>query len=528
MRRWRSAERHHAAQQHAHQRRLPRHAGLGENRAQVGARRVLAGAEGLGGFVERHAVGKHQRQRSFGGSEVEQLAHHLVRGARLALGIADKDRAGGPMAVFFRPLAERNGADQHPELAAPRRARDRHGLRQRRLAAVVSQLRAPQQVLELAAFVGVGDLEAIPVEADAVVLRKDLLGLGIPLENRASGVEDHHAHQHAVDRARVERALRFHHIEAGMQPDRALQVRQDGGASGLVRFGEVLRVVLAANAQAALDTILGTDVRAQQVADAERLQELAEDLAAAPVAGAQRLVDRHRPLGGQVDEGIDRVVVAVVRSLGLQRGAVRRSMHRQAAAVAGRRTQDEAHIAGTELRAQHLEGVAPWHGLHRPFIDRGQQRAEFRDAEACWHRQGRRHVPRLNGRHQHSLSPGCTPPCMPAGALRHLGQRNYRDAVRRCTALGVFPDLQSDDVGTAPGLSNACIPAVQPKENKRDGFHRQVHADHRRRRRDRARHRAGLSGTGCTRGGHGDRCATRRPCPRAADKARCRGAGVAG
>ncbi|MNT03576.1 hypothetical protein D3C72_1381190 [compost metagenome] len=339
------------------------------------------------------------------------------------------------MPVVFRPLAERNGADQHAKLAAPRRAGDRHGLGHCRPAAVMPELGAAQQVLEFAAFLCVGNLEGAAVEADAVVIREDFIGLGIFLEDCAGRVEDDHAHQHAVDRARIEAALRFDHIQPGMQPDRALQVRQDGAAGRLVRLGEIPRVVLTADAQAALDPVLGANVRAQQVTDAERLEKLPVDLTAAPVAGAQGFVDRDRPVGGQVDEGIDRVVVAVVRRLRLQRGAVLRRVHGQAAAVACGRAQDEAHVAGVQLLAQHFERAAPGHGFHRPFIDRGQQRAELRQAQPGLRKQGRRHLLRLNGRHQHPLSPDSTPPwvCLPAP----WGSADYRDAARVCPSRRV-------------------------------------------------------------------------------------------
>ncbi|MCY1232316.1 hypothetical protein D9M72_448000 [compost metagenome] len=164
-----------------------------------------------------------------------------------------------------------------------------------------------------------------------------------------------------------------------MQVDRALQVRQQRGAQRLVRAREIAALMLAADAEAAFHAVVGTQVRAQDVADADVLEELQVDLALAPDARPQVLVDGHHAVRRQADEGIERVVVVVVGGLARQgRTTMLRGIDHEPAPVRGRRAQDQRDVVGVELPADLLQRLAPWHLFHRSLVDIAQQRAEVR------------------------------------------------------------------------------------------------------------------------------------------------------
>nr|WP_198048035.1 hypothetical protein [Cupriavidus taiwanensis] len=233
--------------------------------------------------------------------------------------------------------------------------------------------RAPKQLTEAPALTRVRKLEFAAAQADAVVLAQQRARGRIGLEHHALVVQQHHVDQHAVHRILVKTALGFGHVDAGIQVDRALDMRQPRQADGLVLLREVVRVMAPAQAEAAHHAVGALDIRAEHIAHIQVLEQFLVDGAAAPCLGADELVHGGHHARREVDKRVQRVVVAVVRDALSPVGFPRRHVEHRAGAVERGRAQDQGCRAGVEQDTHGLERAGPGRFLERPAIDGVEQ-----------------------------------------------------------------------------------------------------------------------------------------------------------
>ncbi len=125
------AQRRHTVEKNTNQLGLATHTGLGENRAQMGARGVAADAEFLRHFLQRRAVDEFERQRGLARGEVEELPDRACTGQGGAARITHVEHRHR-LAAIAGVLARWHHLGHHAQAELPRRTGDRHRVDQAR------------------------------------------------------------------------------------------------------------------------------------------------------------------------------------------------------------------------------------------------------------------------------------------------------------------------------------------------------------------------------------------------------------
>ncbi|MNN38742.1 hypothetical protein D3C81_1527500 [compost metagenome] len=168
-----------------------------------------------------------------------------------------------------------------------------------------------------------------------------------------------------------------------MDLDRAFQVRDELRHQRLVILGELRVFLPAADTDAALGAIAGTDVGAEDMEDSHRLQETLEKLRFLPLLARKELAVGDHLAVGQADEGVEGEEVLVV-GRGDFRGAARGIDH-QAFGVLARRAQDEGDVLALQVPVQLIEEGGPGDVFQRPLIEVAEHPAELVEREGMSH-----------------------------------------------------------------------------------------------------------------------------------------------
>ncbi|MCY1297653.1 hypothetical protein D9M70_471040 [compost metagenome] len=258
-----------------------------------------------------------------------------------------------------------------------------HGLDHRGVAAFLREQCLLDQLAELLAVTCGTDLQAFIDQLDAVLLVQKTLGEAVFLQDLAILVEDDGAHGQLVDGAGVEVALAFHAIEVHVQHHGLLEMGRQQGQQVLVVLVEGGIVFAARDADAALRTVAGVDVRTQDVEHVYRFEKVLVELRIQPVTIRNELGQGDHLAVGQPDEGVQAVEVLVIgrRDLGGRAfGADAQSIHMLAGWP-----QDEGGVLGCEDFFQLIEERRPGDVLQRSLIEVAKHPAELVERESVCH-----------------------------------------------------------------------------------------------------------------------------------------------
>ena len=153
---------------------------------------------------------------------------------------------------------------------------------------------------------------AAPAHAQPVLLLDQPLGDAVALDHAAVLVDDRGADVEPVDGARIQRAFGIEHVERRVQLDCPLQVRQQRRDLRALGRVEIAAAVRAAHEERAFDATFATQVRAEDVAQVERLQVLPVEIVRAPRGFAEQPVGREDLAGRLVEKRAQRVELLAV------------------------------------------------------------------------------------------------------------------------------------------------------------------------------------------------------------------------
>ncbi|MNT58520.1 hypothetical protein D3C72_1959600 [compost metagenome] len=149
----------------------------------------------------------------------------------------------------------------------------------------------------------------------------------------------------------------------------------------------------AAGEQGAFHAVRRHQVGGQDIAQVERLQVLHVERVRQPCRLAEQLVGAEQPVGVQVQERAQRIVLLAVRRLAGQVRPVWRRVDDQPRPVGGGMAQDQGDEGGVQPCANALEEGGPGHGLGRALVEQAEQGAQLagrkRGGEGIWGHDGR-------------------------------------------------------------------------------------------------------------------------------------------